>query len=105
MNGYDWSHYSFVCDECGTIGTTDDGFDGPGDYCPAWDDDDPCDGTMRLRGEFYHYSDETGMERWHDGDSTEQRCHDGVGLIMKREVSFETWIATFPDADFTPRED
>lgn len=105
MSDFDWSLYSFVCDECGTIGTTDDGFNGPGDDCPrAWDDDDPCDGKMRLRGEFYYHEDDddapnVGMEYWHDGEFTRKQCHDCVGLVTEHHQPFDEFIAMFPNAE------
>ena len=107
MTDYDWSLFSFKCDgECGSIGTIDDGFNFPGDDCPrSWYEDDGCDGHMRLRGHFYYYDEDTGMEYEHDGEFTRRQWHDGVGQVSEHHQSFADFMSMFPNADYLIEED
>jgi len=47
---------------------------------------------------WYFYDDDTGMEYWHDGDTTRSQCHDAVGLVTKHTQSEGEFLAMFPNA-------
>jgi len=80
--------YRYECDECGRIGTEDDGISGDGDDCP----DEECDGTVRLL-----LTPRARYVKNNFGDEIESHEHRGGGSFDFEEVEERFLLIEYDD--------